>query len=162
MDIARPPQKSAIPSDTSTTPHPTVSTPVPAARPAATAPAALRPMPNLEQHPNPTATASAAPIPSATPAPKPAVPIPESKPAVAAVQAQQAPAPLTVRQAPKDDSEKMTGPAEAKPSQLAAEPEHHPKPKPATGQQGPVGAIVVTVLMMFALSALAIAIYVNV
>jgi hypothetical protein len=150
MDVARPPQKSAVPSDTHMTSRPATPAPAVAARPAVT-PTVPRPAYSAEQHS--AVVTHAAPAPSSvTPTPT----VPESKPI--STQAQQKSGPLAVRQAPKDDVE-IT---EAKPSQPDAEPEHRSKPKPAAGQQGPVSAIVVTVLMMLALSALAIAIYVNV
>lgn len=149
MDVARPPQKSAVPTDTP-----------PAPRAVSAVPATTRPL-MAEQ----SGVRAATPTPpQETPMPKPVVsaptPAPQQTTVEAPVQAQPVASPsLSVRQAPKEDTAAPTG---VKSPQQKTEPaQSSPKPKPTPGQHGPIGAIVVTVLMMLALSALAIVIYLN-
>lgn len=166
MDVARP-QKSALPSAVPPVPRPAAATPV-TARPAVSSPTPSATM----SRPSPLVDRPAV-TPSATPDEQPPVasaPEPTMKPTPASVESKSvssqsqevAPAPLAVRQAPKYLDADAKDANTAQPSQQDAQPTPQPKPKQATGQHGPAGVIVVTVLVMIALSALTIAIYLNV
>lgn len=159
MDVARPPQKSAVPSGTPPTPRPPVPAPAAPARPVIAAPAAPRSTPPIDRPAMIASTTSAPPV-AQTPTPAAPAPTHAQKPEPTHAPAQHSPqTPLTVHQAPKENTDARV---DAKLSLQKTElTQSHPKPKPATGQRGPIGAIVVTVLMMLALSALAIVIYLN-
>lgn len=145
MDVARPPQKSAVPNAAPSVPQPApaVSAPVHPAVPS-TSIASPQPAPPAVAS-APASVASPVDVPKVTPAFLHAAPEHHTA------------APVAVRQAPKDDDIDAPAPA------LSEQPKpakYHPKKQPKA-PAGPAGAITLTVLVMIALSAVAVMIYLN-